>query len=241
MDPRLIPTQLLYLLMSLVLVACQPFPADPSQSLAQIRERGSLRVGALYAPPWVNGEAPAQASGVEGMMMKQFADRLGVRLETHWGSGQELFDALSHNELDIVIGGLTQDNPWQHMVGLSAPYHTTRALIVSEADQPLSEELEGLLVSIERNSYLSGELHERGAKVRYVPSLREVSQGPIAAQAWRLKGLDVEQSQLELERHHHVMAVPKGENALLMELERFLQDFDQNHDLDQLLWEAFAP
>lgn len=240
MDRRPFLLPVLYLLMSVMLAGCGPFPADPSQSLANIRERGSLRVGALYAPPWVKGEAPAQAFGVEGMMMQRFAERLGVRLETHWGSGQELFDALSHNELDIVIGGLTQDNPWQHMVGLSAPYHTTRALVASKADQRLPEELEGLTVSIERNSYLAGELHKRGAEVRYVPNLRD-SQGAIAAQAWRLKGLDVKPSQLELERHHHVMAVPKGENALLMELERFLEDFEQNHDLDRLLWEASAP
>lgn len=238
MYPRLFLLPVLCWLVSLMLAGCQPFPADTSQSLAQIRERGSLRVGALYAPPWVNGEAPAHASGVEGMMMKQFADRLGVRLETHWGSGQELFDALSHNELDVVIGGLTRDNPWQHMVGLSAPYHTTRALVAVGADQRLPEELEGLMVAIERNSYLSGALHSRGATVRYVTSLESVSEGAIAAQAWRLKGLNVQQSQFELERHHHVMAIPKGENALLMELERFLQDFVLHHDLDQLLREV---
>lgn len=237
MEPRLL---LLALLISLMLVGCQPFPADPSESLTQIRERGSLRVGALYAPPWVNGEAPAQAAGLEGLMMKQFAERLGVQLETHWGSGQELFDALSHHELDIVIGGLTHDNPWRHMVGLSAAYHTTRAVVATKANGQLPEELEGLLVSIERNSHLSGELHERGAEVRQVADLTSVTNGPIAAQTWRLRGLTLDPRQIELQRYHHVMAVPQGENALLMELERFLKAYSDHNDLDRVLWEASA-
>ncbi len=220
-----------------LLAGCERFPRDPGDSLQRIHERGTLRVGVLYGPPWVTGDAPETPEGVEGRLVREFANSQGARLETQWGSEQDLFESLRHHELDLIIGGLTTDSPWRSEVGFTAPYYTSNVAIAVPQGKPVPEDADGLTVSIPYESHLYDELRRQGAEVKRVPKL-SVATGAIAARQWEIQGLGYQASNIMLQERRHVVAISPGENALLMELERFLANFVAEHDMDGLLWAA---
>lgn len=234
---RRFPSCLICLVVFGLVTACGPFPRDPEGSLKTLQQRGTLRVGVLYAPPWVSGPASAAPQGVEGQLVDAFAKRLGVSLVTQRGSAQDLFDSLRHHQLDLVIGGLTEDSPWRQEVGFTAPYYSSRIAVAVPPGEPIPDDASGLTVSIAQDSYLYDRLDRRGANVERVADLSSAS-GAIAAQQWQIRGLGYQPSEIVLHERRHVIAVPRGENALLMELERFLGDFTTRHDMDRLIWKA---
>ena len=92
-------------------------PRDPDNSFERITKSAVLRAGITARPPWTTGEGGPEAETVEA-----FARALGVRVEWRRGSESELFEALEQRELDIVVGGFTDDNPWGPKLGLTRPY-----------------------------------------------------------------------------------------------------------------------
>lgn len=118
-------------------------PADPDGTLARVTG-GELRVG-------LSAVAPGEEALVEG-----FAERLDAEVVWREGGEEQLMTALDDDELDLVIGGLTDATPW-----------STHAAVT----RPFAESVD-----------------DRGRTVR------------------------------------HVMAAPLGENAFLVELERYLEE-----------------
>jgi hypothetical protein len=57
-------------------------------------------------------------------MVRELAEELGARVEWHPGGESTLMKALGHFELDLVIGGITPQTPWQGQVGLTRPQST---------------------------------------------------------------------------------------------------------------------
>lgn len=92
------------------LTACGPFPVDTDGTVDRARG-GELRVGVTENAPWVelDGSAP---SGTEVDLIEAFAERLGADVEWMPGSEAVLVDALRAGELDLAIGGFTDDTPW---------------------------------------------------------------------------------------------------------------------------------
>jgi hypothetical protein len=92
-------------------------PRDPGGSLERIARTGILRAGISVRPPWTTDGGGPEADAVEG-----FARARGARVEWRRGSESELFEALEKRDLDIVIGGFTEDHPWGPRLGLTRPY-----------------------------------------------------------------------------------------------------------------------
>lgn len=97
-------------------------PHDPENSLDRIRQSGILRAGFTVHEPWVTSDAMDGPAGPEVNVVSAFAASLGARVEWRQGSESELFDALERFELDVVVGGLTADNPAGPSLGLTRPY-----------------------------------------------------------------------------------------------------------------------
>jgi ABC-type amino acid transport substrate-binding protein len=135
--------------------------------------------------------------------------------------------ALHGRQLDVVIAGLTRRSPWQAEVALTRPYLTTQAVIAAPDEQTareLSEDLEGHEVAVEANSELAAKLSEdTDATVKPVEDLTAID-GPAAVPDYLLDELDLVRTDAELDEYEHAMAVAMGENAFLVELERFLLD-----------------
>lgn len=234
LSPSLVPVLLGALL---ALGGCERFPRDPRDTLEAALERGSLRVGVAASEPWVEGEEPARPGGVEAALVEAFAETLGIGIEWHWGSAGSRLEALARFELDLAIGGFTDDDPWGRHVGFTFPYHSVRFVVATPPAAAPVTALDGLRVAVRADSALAGRLRERGAEVSVAERLAEVEL-PIAAESWRVEGLGFEVADIELDMERHVMAVPPGENAMLLRLERFLLARTDAARLDESLWQA---
>lgn len=133
-------------------------PADPDGTLERVRG-GELRVGVSVNEPWTAwASEDEEPSGIEPGLVRGFAEHLGAEVRWERGGEDSLMRRLEHGQLEMVIGGLTSDTPWEDTAAITATY--------TESTGPGGEDLE------------------------------------------------------------HVMAAPMGENAFLVELERFLRAQD---------------
>ena len=197
-------------------------PYDNADTLQDVRG-GTLRAGAVESPPWARVRDGA-VSGVEVALVSRFADEIGAA-DVEWTTGSEssLITALDRRELDMVVGGLTASTPWAAHVGLSIVYlDSAIALGVPPESGPVAESWAG-----EQIGYPAGDLEiaalvrERGA----IPVPVDGPAGmPVAAPRWQLVAWGLEPREPDLLHRRHVLAVPPGENAFLLRLDRFLAD-----------------
>ena len=182
-----------------------------------------LRVGAIDASHWMRAPAGDEGSvgaGVEGRLLERYAHSLGVTIEWTEGGAEDLVDALRSHRLDVVAGGLTDSNPWKQHVGFTRPYHRSRGL-VGVPEGTASSDLFGLRVAVRKGTVLHAWLRDEGALVVALDDPRGFG-GAIAADEWELAALGYRPTEHVFRERAHVMAVPRGENALLMSLEDFL-------------------
>jgi polar amino acid transport system substrate-binding protein len=110
----------LCILLSTCLVAGCHFPDDPNGTLDRV-QNGRLRAGLSVRGPWTR-LADGNPAGPEARLVEEFAAELNARVEWTVGSESDLFAALERQQLDLVVGGLTDDTPWKDRVGLTEPY-----------------------------------------------------------------------------------------------------------------------
>lgn len=206
------------LLAAAVLLAGCALPRDPEGTLARV-QGATLRAGVTEAEPWARTGDGAPA-GVEVALVERFAEELGAEVRWFDGSEAELVEALHVHELDLVIGGLTADTPWQAQAAVTRPYLVTRTVVAVEPGTSLPPDLEGLEVAVEDGSAAAQWLARRGAVPVRVPDLADAG-GPVAVDDWLLDDLGLA-GQTTLAESEHVVLVPLGENAFQVRLERFL-------------------
>jgi polar amino acid transport system substrate-binding protein len=200
-------------------------PRDPRGTLEETIG-DTLYVGVSEASPWVvrNGARPA---GVEPELIRRFARSIGAEVRWSWGSAEEHMEALSSYELDVAIGGFTRATPWRKHVGLTQPYHTTRIIVAGPAGAPpVGEgEIENRPVAVPAGGPIGSYVRHEGGEPVPADHLAGTT-GLVAAPDWELVRMGRDTLGFTLARHHHVMAVPPGENALLMALEDALHGAD---------------
>jgi polar amino acid transport system substrate-binding protein len=214
----------LLLLVALLAAGCQ-YPRDPEGTLDRVRG-GVLRVGVTHADPWVtlDGGAPG---GVEVELLERFAETLDAEVEWVEGSESDLMEALHGRQLDVVVAGLTRRSEWQRVAALTRPF-VSYEVVIAAPDQAtadrLSEDLGGERIAVEAHSPEAAKLEEdTDADVMPVADIAAVD-GPVAVPEYVLDDLGYVRTDAELDEHEHAMAVSMGENAFLVELERFLLD-----------------
>lgn len=104
-----------------ILTGCaMSIPTDPNGTLDQVRD-GSLRVGASPSEGWVDldGDTP---SGVDVELVEGFADSLHSDIRWQVGGEEALIGQLERGDLDLVIGGLTDESPWIEQAAITTPF-----------------------------------------------------------------------------------------------------------------------
>jgi polar amino acid transport system substrate-binding protein len=196
-------------------------PRDPEGTLERVRG-GTLRAGITASAPWTTLEG-GRPGGVEVELVERFAGELGARVEWVDGSEADLIAALEMREVDLAVGGLTADTPWQARAAITRSYATTRVVVAVPSSQPVSEDIAGLRVAVEDGTEEAGILEDKTDAIAVrVPDVAEVTGSAVAIEEWRLADLDLRDTGVHLSRSKHVMATPMGENAFLVRLERFL-------------------
>jgi polar amino acid transport system substrate-binding protein len=204
-----------------VLVAGCGIPRDPESTLNRVRG-GTLRAGITASEPWTTLEG-GRPGGVEVELVERFAAELGAMVEWVDGSEADLIAALEVRELDLVVGGLTADTPWQAKAAITRSYATTRVVVAVPASQPLPDDIAGLRVAVEAGTDAAGILEDKTDAVPVrVPDVTQVRGSAVAIDEWLLDDLDLADTGVHLSKAKHVMATPLGENAFLVRLERFL-------------------
>jgi polar amino acid transport system substrate-binding protein len=128
---------LVTLVLAIVLAGGCDLPRDP-QSTTQTARGGVLRVGVVRESPWTTcGSASDGPCGIEIDLVVRLADELNAEIRWFPGGEARLLPALERFELDLVVGGLTDDTPWAGRVGLTRPY-----LVESSLRPPSSTERE---------------------------------------------------------------------------------------------------
>lgn len=135
--------------------ACAPIPRDTDGSLDRITD-GVLRVGVSENPPWTEVFDDGRVAGREVDLITGFAGEHSADVEWTPGAESELVMAMVRGDLDVVVGGLTSDSPWEKEVALTRSYAQdvtpdgdTEQMVMAT---PLGEN--ALLVALE--TYLAG-------------------------------------------------------------------------------------
>lgn len=119
---------------SVFLTACQ-IESDTKSELAQIKERGVLRVGTInnQLSYFIGPNGP---TGLDYELAKRFADELGVKLEikpSYQVTG--LFPALERNEVDLIAAGLTHtDERLKDFRAGPAYYYVSQQLVYKKGN-----------------------------------------------------------------------------------------------------------
>jgi polar amino acid transport system substrate-binding protein len=204
----------------LLLAGCG-IPRDPESTLDRV-SGGTLRVGVTESDPWtrLDGEQPA---GVEVELVRRFAGELGATVQWVQGSEADLIAALEVRELDLVVGGLTADTPWQAKAAITRSFATTRVVVAVPAGAPLPADIAGVRVAVEAGTDAAGVLEDKTDAVAVrVQDVTKVRNSAVAVDDWLLDRLALRDTGVHLSKSKHVMATPLGENAFLARLERFL-------------------
>ncbi len=219
---QLLNRLLLILAASFFAMNCD-LPRDQRNTLKRVKSERLVRVGLIENEPWVVRGANGEPSGAEVELVRRFAAELGATPEWFWANEPDAMEALKNTELDLVVGGLTEETLWANEVGLTASYFTDRIVVgVPPSVQPIKE-IEGKNVAVERDDLLTAALvsEEKATPVRVENFSQEME--TVATRDWQLEQLGFNLTDIELQKDEHTIAVAPGENGWLVRLEEFLK------------------
>lgn len=206
------------LAIALAITGCDGFPRDAAGTLDRVTG-GVMRVGLLYAPPWADPAGP-EPEGVEVALAEALAAELGAEIRWVTASETDVLGALKEREIDLVIGGLTEGNPWGGEVAFTRPYLVEHIVVASRGiDAPLPG-LDEIPVAVDPSTLEPGYVAAKGGVP--VPARGDAAPAEMEAKAdWQMA--PGETAVFVLHRDRHVVAVPNGENAWLIRVDRFFR------------------
>jgi polar amino acid transport system substrate-binding protein len=208
----------------LCLPACDDFrfPRDPDGTLERVLASGRMRVVAVDHVPWVIVEEDGPPTGGEVELIEAFARNLGATIEWRRAPAFKALEALGRRDADLAIGGFTRNAVVAHQTaGHSYAYFAEALVIAAEPGTPLPRDLRGHRVHAAPDLLANGLVEDRGG----VPvAERAEAVGLVALPDWLLPARRLVPTNIVLKREEHVIAVPRGENAWIMRLERFLRE-----------------
>lgn len=97
------------------------FPRDPDGTLTRA-SGGTLLVGVSQNPPFTRVTDEGMVSGDEAQIVGEYAESIGADIAWHEGPESELMELLKLGQLDMAIGGFTEDSPWTSHAAFTRPY-----------------------------------------------------------------------------------------------------------------------
>jgi polar amino acid transport system substrate-binding protein len=139
-------------------------------SLAEIRRRGTLRVGLDASfPPFETVDGNGQIVGLDVDLVQAMAADLGVKAELVNIGFDGLYDALLAGQVDLVISGLPYDPLRTQDVAYSHNYFNAGQVLVSRADNnkiKTVEDLAGCTLAVEWGSQAEMEARRLAQEIK---------------------------------------------------------------------------
>lgn len=128
--------------------------AQAGSGLAQIRQRGVLRVGLDASfPPFETLDGQGEVVGLDADIARLIAADLGVTVEFVSIGFDGLYDALKIGRVDLLLSGLPIDPYLTEDVAYSVPYFNAgQVLVTSRVDIQSVDDLAGQSVAVEWGS-----------------------------------------------------------------------------------------
>lgn len=222
-------------LVLLVVAACDDvaFPQDPDGTLDRVIATGRVRVAAVDHHPWVVWDGRSSPGGAEARLTEAFARGLDATVEWRRSSAFDALEALKRGDVDLAIGGFTKDEITLHSGAASTYVYFSETLVVAaKPGVPVPDELDGEEVVSPPDRIANSLIEDAGG----APVTGEGEAAPLVALPdWEVPARGLVPTGIDLHRIEHVMAVPRGENAWVDRLERFLRK--NAHRLDDMLRE----
>jgi polar amino acid transport system substrate-binding protein len=205
------------------LMACEDlnYPRDPDETLSRVLETKRMRVAAADYVPWVIVEDDGVPRGAEVELVESFANELGVTVEWRRAPAFVALEALERGEADLAIGGFTKEAVTaEGSAGQTYAYFSEAIVVAADPGAPVPQTLEGLAVHVAPELLANGLVADEGG----VP-VAEKAEGVrlTALPDWQRARRGLVAAGIVLDESEHVIAVPRGENAWIMRLERFLR------------------
>jgi polar amino acid transport system substrate-binding protein len=194
---------------------------DAAGTLARV-QGGTIRVGVVENRPWTTLPTGGGGGGIEGALVAELARDLGAKIEWSRAPESQLLEALELRELDVVIGGLTDANPWKERVAFTRPFYTDTIVVGAPAGIAPPRDLSGHTVAVRAGDPVTAAYVRRRAGIPRV--MAELGQAPglVAAPTWQMPSLALGSIGITLREVRHVVAAPRGERAWVRQIEQSL-------------------
>jgi polar amino acid transport system substrate-binding protein len=201
-----------------VALACG-LPRDAAGTLDRVTN-GVVRVGYAIQSPWItdNGAVPG---GIEAKLASDIAASVGARIVWIQRPEADLMHALHERELDLVISGLTQESAWSAEAAFTTSYYTDTIVVSAPRGSAAPSSVNNARVAILPGDPVAALIRKKNG----VPVIRRdigATQLPSAQHVWEVDQTGRESTGLILAESKRVLAVPPGENAWLVHVEKIL-------------------
>lgn len=205
-----------FICLAMSLIACGQFPKDPEGSLNNARNR-VLKVGITVSDT-------ANAVGllhhkVNVDLVNGFAHQINARVQWVYGNESDIVKLLEEHELHMAVGSYTSNTPLLQHAGNSKPYDTINLRIAALPGDPLPQSIKDKEV-LATSRLAAAYIKKKGGKPVLVDSLRQGY--PVAVTDDQLAQLKAQPGDIILHEAKYIVLIPKGENAFLFELEKYI-------------------
>jgi polar amino acid transport system substrate-binding protein len=181
-----------------------------------------MRVAAIEHSPWIIIDGHTTPRGAEAALVEAFARELGVSIAWRRAPAFEALAALGRGDVDLVVGGFTQEAVTAHKSAAHTFAYFTEALIIAaKPGAAIPQNLAGVQVSTPPTSLIHRLVEGEGA---IAVSSDAEGAALVALPDWQVLERGLVPTGIVLQRRKHVIAVPPGENAWVMTIETFLRD-----------------
>jgi len=110
-------------------------PRTTIDTLAEIKKRGTLRVGVSMIVPWAMHDKDGKLIGFEIDVAKKIARDLGVEVEFYPDELRYLIPDLKDNRFDVIVSGFSISTNRALQVNFSQPYNTVDVTFVANKER----------------------------------------------------------------------------------------------------------
>lgn len=229
-------------------------------SLEEIKDRGTLIMGTNPDyPPFEFKDKDQNIVGSDIEIAREIAEDLGVDLEVKEAQFSSLVPMVKSRKIDLAIAGMDETPERKEQIDFSDIYYTGEAsLIINKTDKDkykTIEDLEGATVGAQLGSVPEGIAKDQLTDAEILPlgmvpdiilqlkgnKINAVVLDDIVAKAYVENNNDlmiIEDVVLKGEDAGFAVAIPKGDNELLEEVNKTLARLKEENKLEKFLEEA---